>query len=64
MGTFCAISLATPDHLLTHADLGLIARLRGPASLELRAREYLETSQIVFVEILHRVEKIAVEGHQ
>lgn len=63
MGTFRAISLATPDHLLTHADLGLMARLRDSASLQLGAREYLETPQTVFVEIFHRVEKIAVEGH-
>jgi len=64
VGTFRAISLATPDHLLTHADLGLMARIDCSASLELCAREYLETPQTVFVEIFHRVEKIAVEGHQ
>ena len=64
MGTFRATSLATPNHLLTHVDLGLRTGFDGAISLQMGAGEDLEATQPVFVEISHRVEKIAVERHQ
>ena len=59
-----AFLLTAPDLLLTQADVGLIAHFDGVRGLEVRPGENVQASQIVLVEVLDRVEKIAVEGHQ
>lgn len=64
VGALGAACLAASHHLLAHAHLGLGARLDRAASFQLGMGEDLETSKVVFIQILDRVEQIAVERHQ
>lgn len=63
MGALRAALLATPHHLLPHADLWFRARLYGSAALQLGMGENLEASKIVLVQFLDRIEQISVERH-
>jgi hypothetical protein len=44
--------------------LGMVFSLEGAASMELGAGEDQESAQVVLVEVLDRVQQIAVERHQ
>jgi hypothetical protein len=56
--------LATADRLLTEMDLGVVLPRQGAGPMQLGPGQDEETAQVVLVEIFHRIEQIAVEGHQ
>lgn len=64
VGALGAIALATADLLLAEADRRVVPGSDRPGPLKLGAGEDLEPSQIMFVEVLDRIEQVAVESHQ
>ncbi len=64
MGTSGAADLAATNCLLAKPHLGVILGLERARPLQLGPGENEETSQIVLVHFLDRVEQITVENHQ
>lgn len=64
MRTLGAPVLPTPNHLIPQTDFRFLASRCWFGAVELGAGEDLESSQIVGVQLLNRVEQIAVKSHQ
>lgn len=63
MRTLGTPSLATADHLLPHADVRINGALDGTGPLERSPGQNLETSKVMLVKFLHRVQQVAVQRH-
>lgn len=64
MGTLGATTFAASDRLLTKVNLRVLVDLQRTTPVELGLGEDHQTTQLVVVEFFHRVQQIAVEGHQ
>lgn len=56
-----ATVFAAPDHLFAQADVRGVSGFDGTRPLQLGLSKDLETSKSVFVEILDRVQQVAVQ---
>lgn len=59
-----ASGLPAPDPLPSHTHFRFRAKRRTCDRLQLGTGEDLKPSEVVLVQILDRVEQVAVEGHQ
>jgi hypothetical protein len=59
-----AALFSASHRLLAEMYLGMIFSRQGPGPVQLGPGKDEKTPQIVLVEILDRIEQIAVEGHQ
>jgi len=59
-----ATRLATADRLLAEMDLGMVVSVQGARSVQLRPGQDEQAAQIVLIEVLDRIEQVAIEGHR
>jgi hypothetical protein len=45
-------------------DLGMVVSVQGARSVQLRPGQDEQAAQIVLIEVLDRIEQVAIEGHR